>query len=174
MVRTGLALIALLCLLPGCVSRKLFIRSSPPGARVILDGEDVGTTPYETDFLSYGTRSVELELDGHRRLIEPMDVERPWWQYPPFDLATDLFIPWTIESHFSFDYALQPYGPSTATMDDARAAYARMRETLTAMDEAFAKDVASGEGSDDGDEGDDTDAGSDTGTDTGTDEPGGS
>ncbi len=138
MIRTGLLLALLLTLTPGCVSRKLFIRSTPPGARVLLDGQVVGTTPYEAEFLSYGTRSLELELAGHSRRIEPMELERPWWQYPPFDLFTDLVIPWTIESHFSFDYALAPYQQDAATLEDARAAYQRMHDMLEELDGAFA------------------------------------
>ena len=161
--RSGLVALALLLLLvPSCVSRKLFIRSDPPGARVLLDGDVVGTTPYEADFLSYGTRAIELELAGHRRLIDEMELERPWWQYPPFDVATDLIIPWTIESHFTFDFSLQRYEDDVLTMDDARAAYARMRETMAAVDAAFEADAEEFEdlAPEDPDDDTDTDEGS--------------
>lgn len=121
-----LAALILLPLLPGCVTRKLFLRTEPPGAEVILDGQLVGETPYEETFLSYGVRRVELRLEGHRRRVELLDVERPWWQYLPFALFTDVLWPFDIldEHHFAFDLAER--GESVATWEDARAAYERM------------------------------------------------
>ena len=109
------------------MSRKLFLVTDPPGARVTVDGHVVGTTPYASEFLSYGTRRVELELDGHERRVELVDVGLPWWQVFPLDLVTDLLLPWTIEDHRRFAFTLEPIDAEEATWDDARAARERMR-----------------------------------------------
>jgi hypothetical protein len=119
--------LALVAVLPGCVTRKLFLVTDPPGARVSLDGRIVGTTPYSVEFLSYGTRRLELELDGHARRVEPLDLELPWWQVFPMDLVTDLLVPWTIEDERHFSFTLDPVDPEQGSWADARAARERLR-----------------------------------------------
>jgi hypothetical protein len=114
-------------LLAGCVSRKLYLVTDPPGARVTIDGTFAGTTPYQEDFLSYGTRRVELELDGYQRSVVPMDVALPWWQIFPLDVVTDLFVPWTIDDERHFAFTLRPLGREEGTWADAYAARERMR-----------------------------------------------
>jgi hypothetical protein len=39
------ALMAAVFLSNGCVYRRLIVRSDPPGARVLIDGQEVGYTP---------------------------------------------------------------------------------------------------------------------------------
>ncbi len=69
---TRLAAVSLAFVLTtGCVSTTL-IRSQPTGAKVYLDGESVGRTPYsmsDTKIVGSSTR-VKLVLDGH----EPFDA----------------------------------------------------------------------------------------------------
>ncbi|MCB9898103.1 MAG: PEGA domain-containing protein [Planctomycetes bacterium] len=116
----------LLATTPGCVTRTLFVRSDPPGARVLLDGKAVGTTPYTEVFQSYGVRRLELRLEGHRRLVAELDIVRPWWQYLPFALITDVLWPFPIHDERTFEFALEPLDPDAATFGDAQAAYERM------------------------------------------------
>src|SRR5688572_31069760 len=52
----------------GCVQRRLTIRSNPPGARVYVGDEEIGTTPVSTDFVYYGTRRIRLAKDGYETL----------------------------------------------------------------------------------------------------------
>jgi hypothetical protein len=120
-------LVLLPALLSGCVSRRLFLETDPPGARVTVDGLVVGTTPYVEEFLSYGTRLVELELDGYERRVELVDIDLPWWQIFPLDLVTDLLVPWTIEDHRRFWFPLRPVDPEEGSWADAHAARERMR-----------------------------------------------
>jgi hypothetical protein len=127
MLAAGFALVLLPTLLPGCVSRKLFLVTDPPGARVTVDGRVVGATPYAAEYLSYGTRRVELELDGHARRVERVDIGLPWWQVFPLDVVTDLLVPWTIEDHRSFAFTLRPADPEQGSWADARAARERLR-----------------------------------------------
>jgi hypothetical protein len=112
--------------LGGCVSRKLFLKSEPPGAAVLLDGKHVGTTPWEGDYASYGARRVELELPGYNRRIETFEIEMPWWQYPVLDVVTDLVLPWTLNDDRSYSFELTAIDPEAGTWEDARAAQARM------------------------------------------------
>jgi hypothetical protein len=115
-------------LLAGCVSRKLFLVSEPPGATVYLDGQRVGTTPWEGGFRHYGARRIELELPGHERRTDTVDIDMPWWQFPGLDVVTDLLLPFTIDDHHSFSWRLAPVDPGEGTWDDAEAAFRRMRE----------------------------------------------
>lgn len=121
-----IAVTLLLATTPGCVTRKLFLRSEPSGARVLLDGRPVGTTPYVEEFQSYGVRRLELRLEGHERLVTEIDVWRPWWQYLPFALITDVLWPFAIHDERSFEFAMTPLDGHESTWEDARAAYERL------------------------------------------------
>ena len=99
----GAAVLALA--LPGCVSRKLFLRSEPPGAAVILDGQRVGTTPFEQDIPAWGTRRLELQLEGHETLRLDLELPTPWWDWWPLDMLAAV-APWTIRRDHSFDFTL--------------------------------------------------------------------
>ena len=57
-----------LCL-AGCVERLISVRSDPPGAAVLLDGDPVGVTPVEVPYTWYGTRDVTVELQAKRTYI---------------------------------------------------------------------------------------------------------
>ena len=51
----------------GCMHRRMTIRSNPPGARVLLEGEEKGFTPYSMDFTYYGTREITLVKPGMKQ-----------------------------------------------------------------------------------------------------------
>lgn len=119
-------LAVLASVLGGCVSRKLFIQSEPPGATVVLDGRVIGTTPWEGDFGSYGVRGIELEKPGYARRFDTFEIPLPWWQYPVFDVVTDLMLPWTIDEHYSFSWELKAIDPEAGTWEEARAAQESM------------------------------------------------
>ena len=125
-----LAVLAL-ALLPACVTRKMFIESTPPGARVLLDDKVVGTTPYEAVFIGYGQYHLELEAEGHEPWKGRIDLVQPWWQYLPFDVITDLLVPWEIVDEHRFTFPLRPRTPGGSTWEDAQDAYRRMRARLS-------------------------------------------
>jgi hypothetical protein len=107
------ALLLVLCAslpLTGCVERKLFIRSDPPGATVYLNHEPAlaQKTPAETEFTDYGTYAVRLVQEDCEELEVLAEVEAPWWVYPPFDLVTELLLPVTLKDHHEFTYKLTP------------------------------------------------------------------
>ena len=59
---------------PAPVVGALLVESRPPGARVVIDGREVGTTPTVVSDVAAGTRSVRIELDGYRPWEASVDV----------------------------------------------------------------------------------------------------
>ena len=125
----GAALAVLLAALAaGCVSRKLFLRSDPPGATVILDGRVAGTTPYEADIPAWGTRNLELRLPGREPVVTDLSLDTPWWDHWPLDMFAAA-APWTIRVDREFAYTLAPaatpdlgWGAAEQALQRARAA----------------------------------------------------
>jgi hypothetical protein len=77
----------------GCVGvrRQLTVNSSPPGALVYLNGDEIGRTPVTYDFNYYGTMDLRLRKDGYETLQDTPKVWAPWWQVPPIDLIAEAF-----------------------------------------------------------------------------------
>ena len=100
--------LAVFACVPGCVHRRLTINSNPPGARVLLDGEEVGETPTAVDFTHYGTREVVLQKDGYDTLKTMQTVPPPWYQVPPIDFFSDNLLPFQLTNRHEFNYQLQP------------------------------------------------------------------
>jgi hypothetical protein len=104
------AAILALCLLSGCVERWLQIRSEPEGAEVIIDGEVVGETPVDVEFHWYGGREITLRKGGYRTVHEIREIRAPWYQIFPFDLITDLLLPFMIRDIRQLQYQLEEEG----------------------------------------------------------------
>ncbi|MBC7820626.1 MAG: PEGA domain-containing protein, partial [Planctomycetaceae bacterium] len=94
--RLFLVVTVLVASLPGCVHRRLTVNSNPPGARVLLDGEEVGETPTSVDFTHYGTHEVVLQKDGYDTLKTMQTVPAPWYQVPPIDFFSDNLLPFQL------------------------------------------------------------------------------
>ena len=92
----------------GCVHRRVTINSSPPGALVKVDGRDIGYTPASLDFTWYGTREVQLLLDGYETHTEHVDIKAPWFQRIPFDFVSDNFLGHHTTDHRQFSFQLRP------------------------------------------------------------------
>jgi hypothetical protein len=111
-IRLVLLLALLLPLSAGCVERKLVIRSDPPDATVVLNGQEVGKTPYSDKFLFYGDYGVLLAAPNHYRLQEVARLRPPWFERFPLDLFTECFWPGTLTDVQEFTYTLKPMGNS--------------------------------------------------------------
>ncbi len=59
---------------PAPVLGALLVESRPPGARVVIDGREVGTTPTVVADVVAGTRSVRIELNGYQPWEASVDV----------------------------------------------------------------------------------------------------
>jgi hypothetical protein len=92
----------------GCMHRRVTIRSDPPGALVLVDGEEIGTTPVGFDYTYYGTRNITLIKDGYQTRTFPLELSTPWYQVFPLDFVSDNFAGRKINDWRDATYALEP------------------------------------------------------------------
>src|SRR4051812_45120932 len=113
--------------LTGCVERRYTIRTNPPGALAIVNGEEIGPTPVSRSFTYYGEREITLMLDGFetRQVIEPINA--PWWDNYVTEFFTENLIPYTFRDEREYVYQLAP-----ATVPDKNDLLARA-ESLRAV-----------------------------------------
>jgi hypothetical protein len=111
-LRLRYALIALtlvaLVVGPGCVRRRLMVRSNPPGAMVYVDNQPVGSTPCATSFTYYGTREIRLVKPGYETLTVKQPIPAPWYEIPPIDFASENLVPNEINDFRTVSYTLTP------------------------------------------------------------------
>lgn len=100
----GLALAGL----GGCVERRFTIRTDPPGALVIVNGEELPPSPVSSSFTFYDDREIILIADGYQtqRIIQPMPA--PWYQWPLIEFVSDNLVPFTIRDERVFEYKMAP------------------------------------------------------------------
>jgi hypothetical protein len=104
----------LLCVLltsvaaPGCVRRRLTVRSQPAGATVYIDDQEIGETPVSTPFTYYGTRKIQLVKDGHETLTVKQRFKTPWYQIPPLDFFSENLITTELRDERIVDFELEP------------------------------------------------------------------
>ena len=103
-------LCCLLCLCGsgGCIHRRMTILSDPPGALVMVEGEELGYTPMSLDFTYYGTREITLIKDGYQTETVLQKVPTPWYEVFPLEFVTDNFVPLKIRDRHVFMYRLRP------------------------------------------------------------------
>jgi len=105
---------ALICLaalpLAGCVERTMTITSSPPGALVYLNDQEIGRTPITRPFLWYGNYDVAVRKDGYETLKTTQNVRAPISQIVPFDFFAEV-LPFQFKDHQSFFYTITPAQP---------------------------------------------------------------
>ncbi|MBX7168338.1 MAG: PEGA domain-containing protein [Pirellulales bacterium] len=102
------AVASLVCAAPGCVQRRLTVRSNPPGALVYIDDYEIGTTPVATDYIYYGTRKIRLVKDGYETLTVQQPIKTPWYEYPVAEFVSENLVPWEIRDERVLDYQLVP------------------------------------------------------------------
>ena len=116
----------------GCVERKLTVRSDPPGASVVLDGNPIGQTPVTVRFDEYGGREVILSKPKHYRERRIARLRPPFYQRLGVDLFFELVWPFMLTDEQVLDFQLRPIPQSEP--DQAEAA---------SLLEARAKDLES-------------------------------
>jgi hypothetical protein len=99
---------ALLLGVSGCVQRRLTIRSNPPGALVLIDNYEIGTTPVSTDFTYYGKRKIQLIKDGYETLTVLQPIPTPWYEIPGIDFISENVVPGEIRDERVLQYNLTP------------------------------------------------------------------
>jgi hypothetical protein len=107
--RAAIALLAAISLLPtGCLRRRLFVQSNPPGAMVFVDNQQIGNTPCSVDFTYYGTRQIRLVKPGFETLTVNQPIPTPWYEVPPIDFVSDNLVPSKLIDHRTVAFNLQP------------------------------------------------------------------
>jgi hypothetical protein len=69
------------------------VRTTPPGAQVFIDDQEIGTTPCSAAFVYYGTRKITLMKDGYRTETIFQKIPAPWYQIPPLDFLVENISP---------------------------------------------------------------------------------
>jgi hypothetical protein len=93
---------------PGCVRRRLTVRSQPEGATVYIDDQEVGETPVSTPFTFYGTRKIQLVKDGYETLTVKQKFSPPWYQIPPLDFFSENLTAKELRDERIVDFELEP------------------------------------------------------------------
>jgi hypothetical protein len=104
----GAAAAALALSAVGCVERTLTIRTVPDGATVILNDQEVGTSPVSVPFTWYGDYDLICRKAGYATREEKLCVSAPWYQLPGIDIVTECFSPVTYRDHRAFEITLEP------------------------------------------------------------------
>lgn len=92
----------------GCVQRRMFVRTNPPGAMLYVDDYEIGTTPVSVPFTYYGTRKIRLVKDGYETLTVMQTIAPPWYEFFPMDFVAENFVPGQIRDRRVLDYQMRP------------------------------------------------------------------
>jgi len=90
----------------GCVERRLTINTQPQGALVVLNDEEIGTSPVTVPFNWYGDYNVRISKEGFATLKTHRPLKGPWYDKFPFDFFALLNPKRTVDSYeWTFDLA---------------------------------------------------------------------
>lgn len=101
--------------LSGCVERRYTIRTDPPGALVIANGEPIGTTPVSKSFTFYGDRTFRIIREGYETKDIIAQFPAPWYDNLLTEAFTENLIPYTFRDEIEFNYKLDPAQPADRT-----------------------------------------------------------
>lgn len=130
----ALTLLALSTTLTGCIERRIRVTSTPTGARVWINDQQVGTTPVETRFTFYGGYDVRVELDGYESINDLRQAKAPLYEYPGLDLiATAIPADFknTVEWHFDLQQVEETTDPESARENLLNRAESLRQQTLS-------------------------------------------
>ncbi len=92
----------------GAVRRRITIKSTPPGALVYIDDQEIGVTPVSTSFTYYGTRKIQVVKDGYETVTVLREIKAPWYQIPGIDFVTENLIPKEFRDERLLQFKLVP------------------------------------------------------------------
>ncbi len=101
------------CTLTGCVERRVWIDSTPPGALVWLNDAQVGRTPVDVSIAHHGIYDVRLEKEGFEPLVTSRDTDGPVWDTVPMDLVVEV-MPIKAKCDARWSFVLVPRDDSEA------------------------------------------------------------
>jgi hypothetical protein len=100
----GLAMMVL----AGCVERKLTINTDPQGAMVILNDQEIGTSPVTVPFNWYGDYWVRINKEGYETLDTHRNLKAPLHDHLPFDFFAQILYPGQIVDAYEWTFELSP------------------------------------------------------------------
>jgi hypothetical protein len=107
-VRWVVLAVLALTIFPGCVRRRLTVRTSQPGAKVYVDRQPIGLTPVSDYFTYYGTRHIEIVKDGYKTESFLRTFRPPWYQWPGIDFFAESVWPFEVRDERILDVELTP------------------------------------------------------------------
>jgi hypothetical protein len=126
----SISVLVVLLFLGGCgVQRELVLTSNPKNALVYLNGEEIGRTPVEYEFLWFGKYDVMVRKEGYITAKTTTNVKPPWWQWVPFDFFAEL-MPFHLRDKQIFTYSLLPASTQPADAELMLENAAEYREKL--------------------------------------------
>lgn len=106
-------MILIMLLSSGCLRRHIVITSEPSGARVFLDGKNLGPSPVDVPFSFHGTRRVDFihEDQGetrYRSLTALVAIQPPFYSLFPLDFLVEHLWPFPIDEVHRVHADLEP------------------------------------------------------------------
>src|SRR5262245_15748091 len=98
----------------GCVERHFLVTTEVPGvagdagAKLYVNGGEVGPTPADVYFTYYGKYHLTLVKDGYETLQVDQCVAAPWYEWPIIDFFTANVWPFKVRDVRWYHYVLQP------------------------------------------------------------------
>ena len=92
----------------GCVERKLTIKTEPQEALVVLNDEEIGTSPVTVSFEWYGDYNVRISKEGFETLKTHRKLKAPWYDKFPFDFFVGVLNPKRIVDEYEWTFELSP------------------------------------------------------------------
>lgn len=100
---------------PGCVERRYTIRTDPPGALVIVNDEEIGTSPVSRSYTYHGARNIRIQREGYQTLDTVEDMKAPWYDNVFTEFFTENLLPFTLRDEREFVYKLKEVEPENPT-----------------------------------------------------------
>lgn len=107
-LRLSCVVLLVLACSPGCVRRRMTVRTNPPGATISVDNQVIGSSPAAANFVYYGTREFRIEKDGFRTETIRRRFDPPWYEFPGVDFIAETLWPGEIRDERIIDVELVP------------------------------------------------------------------
>lgn len=131
-------LLCFLALSAACVERSIWIRTEPEGARVRVNGDEIGHSPVNWGFDHYGEIRVETQKPGYEPQQTLVDLKAPWYEYPVIDFFSDIVWPGKIRDEHAVSIRLSK-SPQSMTEEERKAIGKRLAESAKRMREETRK-----------------------------------
>ena len=112
-----LAIVAIIFVSAGCVTRTITVKTNPSNALVYIDDSLAGESPVTIPFTYYGTRKIMIEKrdeDGrltHERTTAFEKIKAPVYEIFPLDFFSEIFWPREIKDEHVLNYDLVKLEP---------------------------------------------------------------